>query len=57
VAIYSTFFSRAFDQAHLDVGLLNLPVVFVFDRAGVTGTTVRATTDCSTSPSVWRFLT
>ena len=37
VAIYSTFFSRAFDQAHLDVGLLNLPVVFVFDRAGVTG--------------------
>ncbi|MGH9020991.1 MAG: transketolase C-terminal domain-containing protein [Acidimicrobiales bacterium] len=37
VAIYSTFFSRAFDQAHLDVGLLNLPVVFVLDRAGITG--------------------
>jgi 1-deoxy-D-xylulose-5-phosphate synthase len=37
VAVYATFFSRAFDQAHLDVGLLNLPVVFVFDRAGVTG--------------------
>jgi 1-deoxy-D-xylulose-5-phosphate synthase len=37
VALYSTFFSRAFDQAHLDVGLLNLPVVFIFDRAGVTG--------------------
>ena len=37
VAMYSTFFSRAFDQAHLDVGLLDLPVVFVFDRAGVTG--------------------
>jgi len=37
VAIYSTFFSRAFDQANLDVGLLNLPVVFVFDRAGITG--------------------
>jgi 1-deoxy-D-xylulose-5-phosphate synthase len=37
VAVYSTFFSRAFDQAHLDVGLLNLPVVFVFHRAGVTG--------------------
>jgi 1-deoxy-D-xylulose-5-phosphate synthase len=35
--VYSTFFSRAFDQAHLDVGLLNLPVVFVFHRAGVTG--------------------
>jgi 1-deoxy-D-xylulose-5-phosphate synthase len=37
VAIYSTFFSRAFDQAHLDVGLLNLPVLFAFDRAGITG--------------------
>ena len=37
VAIYATFFSRAFDQAHLDVGLLDLPVVFVFDRAGITG--------------------
>jgi 1-deoxy-D-xylulose-5-phosphate synthase len=37
VAFYSTFFARAFDQANLDVGLLNLPVVFVFDRAGITG--------------------
>jgi 1-deoxy-D-xylulose-5-phosphate synthase len=37
VTIYSTFFSRAFDQANLDVGLLNLPVVFVLDRAGITG--------------------
>jgi len=37
VAIYSTFFARAFDQANLDVGLLNLPVTFVFDRAGITG--------------------
>jgi 1-deoxy-D-xylulose-5-phosphate synthase len=37
VVVYSTFFSRAFDQAHLDVGLLNLPVVFVFHRAGITG--------------------
>jgi 1-deoxy-D-xylulose-5-phosphate synthase len=37
VAIYSTFFSRAFDQAHLDVGLLNLPVVFALSRAGITG--------------------
>ncbi len=37
VALYSTFFARAFDQANLDVGLLDLPVVFVFDRAGVTG--------------------
>jgi 1-deoxy-D-xylulose-5-phosphate synthase len=37
VAMYSTFFSRAFDQAHLDVGLLNLPVVFVFKSSGITG--------------------
>ena len=37
VAFYSTFFARAFDQASLDVGLLDLPVVFVFDRAGITG--------------------
>jgi 1-deoxy-D-xylulose-5-phosphate synthase len=37
VAIYSTFLARAFDQVNLDVGLLNLPVVFVFDRAGITG--------------------
>jgi 1-deoxy-D-xylulose-5-phosphate synthase len=37
VAVYSTFFSRAFDQAHLDVGLHREPVVFVLDRAGITG--------------------
>ena len=37
VAMYSTFFSRAFDQANLDVGLLNLPVVFVFKSSGITG--------------------
>ncbi|MFZ0769298.1 MAG: 1-deoxy-D-xylulose-5-phosphate synthase [Acidimicrobiales bacterium] len=37
VALYSTFFSRAFDQANLDVGLLNLPVVFVFKSSGITG--------------------
>ena len=37
VAVYSTFFSRAFDQANLDVGLHRLPVVFVLDRAGITG--------------------
>src|SRR5680860_505378 len=37
VAVYSTFFSRAFDQANLDVGLHQCPVVFVFDRAGITG--------------------
>lgn len=37
VALYSTFFSRAFDQANLDVGLHRLPVVFALDRAGITG--------------------
>jgi 1-deoxy-D-xylulose-5-phosphate synthase len=37
VAIYSTFFCRAFDQANLDVGLHGLPVTFVLDRAGITG--------------------
>ena len=37
VAIYSTFMSRAFDQVNLDVALHGLPVVFVMDRAGVTG--------------------
>ena len=37
VAVYSTFFTRAFDQANLDVGLHGLPVVFVLDRAGITG--------------------
>ncbi|HEX2575612.1 MAG TPA: 1-deoxy-D-xylulose-5-phosphate synthase [Aquihabitans sp.] len=37
VAIYSTFLTRAFDQANLDVGLHGLPVVFALDRAGITG--------------------
>jgi 1-deoxy-D-xylulose-5-phosphate synthase len=37
VAVYSTFFSRAFDQANLDVGMHGLPVVFALDRAGITG--------------------
>ncbi len=37
VAVYSTFFTRAFDQANLDVGLHRLPVVMVLDRAGITG--------------------
>jgi 1-deoxy-D-xylulose-5-phosphate synthase len=37
VAVYSTFLSRAFDQANLDVGLHGLPVVFCLDRAGITG--------------------
>jgi 1-deoxy-D-xylulose-5-phosphate synthase len=37
VAVYSTFWSRSFDQANLDVGLHGAPVVFVLDRAGITG--------------------
>jgi 1-deoxy-D-xylulose-5-phosphate synthase len=37
IAVYSTFFARAFDQANLDVGLHDEHVVFCFDRAGVTG--------------------
>jgi 1-deoxy-D-xylulose-5-phosphate synthase len=37
VAVYSTFFSRAFDQANLDVGLHGQPVIFALDRAGITG--------------------
>ncbi len=35
--VYSTFFSRAFDQANLDVAMHGLPVIFVLDRAGITG--------------------
>jgi 1-deoxy-D-xylulose-5-phosphate synthase len=37
VAVYSTFLTRAFDQVNLDVGLHGQPVVFVLDRAGITG--------------------
>ncbi|MFV0317819.1 MAG: 1-deoxy-D-xylulose-5-phosphate synthase [Microthrixaceae bacterium] len=37
VALYSTFLTRAFDQVNLDVGLHGQPVVFVLDRAGITG--------------------
>ncbi len=37
VAVYSTFFTRAFDQAMYDVGLHQAPVVFAMDRAGITG--------------------
>jgi 1-deoxy-D-xylulose-5-phosphate synthase len=37
VAVYSTFFTRALDQAVYDVGLHGLPVVFALDRAGITG--------------------
>ena len=37
VAIYSTFFQRALDQLIHDVGLQNLPVRFIVDRAGIVG--------------------
>ena len=37
VAIYSTFLQRAFDQLIHDVGIQNLPVSFVLDRAGIVG--------------------
>jgi 1-deoxy-D-xylulose-5-phosphate synthase len=37
VCVYSTFLQRAFDQTIMDVALHRLPVVFMLDRAGVTG--------------------
>lgn len=37
VAIYSTFFQRAYDQLIHDVCLQRLPVVFCLDRAGLSG--------------------
>ncbi len=37
VAIYSTFLQRAYDQIFHDVCLMNLPVVFCLDRAGIVG--------------------
>jgi len=37
VAVYATFFTRAFDQATYDAGLHEAPVVFCLDRAGITG--------------------
>ncbi|MBM3298055.1 MAG: 1-deoxy-D-xylulose-5-phosphate synthase [Candidatus Aminicenantes bacterium] len=35
VAIYSTFLQRAYDQLYHDVALMDLPVVFALDRAGI----------------------
>jgi len=35
VAIYSTFLQRAYDQVYHDVCLMDVPVVFVLDRAGI----------------------
>jgi 1-deoxy-D-xylulose-5-phosphate synthase len=37
VCVYATFLNRAFDQVIMDVGLHRLPVTFVLDRAGITG--------------------
>jgi 1-deoxy-D-xylulose-5-phosphate synthase len=37
VCVYATFLNRAFDQVLMDVALHRLPVTFVLDRAGVTG--------------------
>jgi 1-deoxy-D-xylulose-5-phosphate synthase len=37
VVIYSTFLQRALDQVMMDVCLHKLPVIFVLDRAGITG--------------------
>ncbi len=37
VAVYSTFFQRAYDQLVHDVALQGLPVVFALDRAGLVG--------------------
>ena len=37
VDIYSTFLQRSYDQIFQEVTLQNLPVVFMLDRAGLTG--------------------
>jgi len=37
LAIYSTFFQRAYDMAVHDVGIQNLPVRLCMDRAGLSG--------------------
>ena len=37
VAIYATFFQRAYDQLIHDVAMQRLPVVFMLDRAGLVG--------------------
>ena len=35
VAVYSTFLQRAYDQIYHDICLMDIPVVFALDRAGV----------------------
>lgn len=37
VSIYSTFLQRAIDQVIHDVGIMNLPVKLLIDRAGIVG--------------------
>ena len=37
ITIYSTFLQRGYDQIIHDVCLMNLPVVFAIDRAGIVG--------------------
>jgi 1-deoxy-D-xylulose-5-phosphate synthase len=37
VDIYSTFLQRSYDQIFQEVALQNLPVIFMLDRAGLTG--------------------
>jgi len=37
VAIYSTFLQRAYDQVVHDICLMNIPVTFALDRAGIVG--------------------
>jgi 1-deoxy-D-xylulose-5-phosphate synthase len=37
VAIYSSFLQRAYDQLIHDVAIMNLPVLFAIDRAGIVG--------------------
>ena len=37
IAIYSTFLQRAYDQVIHDCAIMNLPVVFAMDRAGIVG--------------------
>lgn len=37
VAIYSTFLQRAYDQVVHDICLMDLPVTFAMDRAGIVG--------------------
>ena len=35
VAVYSTFLQRAYDQLYHDVCLMDIPVLFILDRAGI----------------------